>query len=220
MDVVAEGLRFDSDAVELSQLAARVCARLRLRRADDGRARPRPHPARAKASIGATWCRRRHQIAPKAATRAQQQQASWRIDADLLPAPLVLAADVSTESNSRSGAQCSQPLPWISVSSWPGAQPAWQAREWHSPDHRRPRNRLENVQALRCGQANAVVDRQRRILDEKVGAMRHKAPSSPAGPPRMTFTTPAGARRRPDASTAGMTSRFHQQIRKVDRLDD
>src|SRR5205807_1079877 len=36
------------------------------------------------------------------------------------------------------------------------------------------RNRLENVE--RCGQADAFVDRQRRVLDEEVARMQYEAP--------------------------------------------
>ncbi len=75
------------------------------------------------------------------------------------------------------------------------------------------RNRLENVE--RCSQANAVVDRQRRILDEKVGAVQHKAALGLNRTTAHDFHD-AGARRQPDHIRGRDDIKFHQQIREVD----
>ena len=153
MEVVAEGAETDSDAVELYQLGCEYAQGFVLRRADErgGRARtaaapigkdlasersserPRSTQRDARAtSVPPT--RRNSGVCSVAGRRSIRGTRSGvpglarqhaEIDADLLQRLVVFAARCpARRSARRSAEQCSQPLCWISFSSWPGAQPA------------------------------------------------------------------------------------------------
>ena len=79
----------------------------------------------------------------------------------------------SPKIRSGSASQCSQPLSWISVSSWPGRPAGVAEREDRVLGPGALRDRLEDVDGR--GQADTVVDPQRRVLDEEVAGMQHEA---------------------------------------------
>ena len=123
MDVVAEGAETDSDAVELYQLGCEIRAGLRVRRADE---RGRGAQTAGRGTAVGSW--RNSRPVPWVG----RMRYAWPASLDSMPRsmPIFFSArsyllSVS-EPKIRSGSagQCSQPLCWISVSSWPGAQPA------------------------------------------------------------------------------------------------
>ena len=77
-----------------------------------------------------------------------------------------------SNSRSRSAGQCSQPLAWISLSSWPGAPAGVPERQDRPVRPLAAGNRLEDVDG--GGERHAVVDRQRGIGHVVVGAVQHE----------------------------------------------
>ena len=149
MDVVAEGAETESDAVELYQLGCEfaqgfvfgqpMSVRTGARTADSAHPRRQPPKKRTAGGAGAachtighhprnqrprwhsaTACARRQRLR---VARLARQHAD--VDAELAAAPVHICRTTSPPKiRSGSALQCSQPFSWISVSSWPGAQPA------------------------------------------------------------------------------------------------
>ena len=75
------------------------------------------------------------------------------------------------------------------------------------------RDRLENVE--RRGEADAFVDRQRRVLDEEVARMQHEAALG-IDRPALEHLHAAGARRQLDEIGRRNHVELHQQVGKAD----
>ena len=219
MDVVAEGRgnRFRRGRALSARL--RIRAGLRIRRADDRRAR-----ARRCCSRGAAWSWRaelRRGIRSQQIGDRKQRAHACPASLDSMPRSMPIFFNAFSylppisvpKMSSGSAAQCSQPFPWISFSSWPG-RPAGVAERQDRA--RRPvaaRDRLEDVE--RRGEADAVVDRQRRILDEEIGAVQHEAALGLDRPAAHDLHD-AGAGRQSDDIGCRNHVELHQQIGKVD----
>ena len=129
MDVVAEGAETDSDAVELSQLGCEYA---------QGFVFGEPMtPERARDLIQVAGQRRQSRRGTRVSADQPTNNSAkvpYACPASLDSIPRSMPIFFSARSylppisvpkiSSESGAQCSQPLPWISLSSWPGAQPA------------------------------------------------------------------------------------------------
>ena len=127
MEVVAEGAETDSDAVELYQLGCEYAQGFYfgepMSAEDARRICCRPRPDRANANLP-----RANASSSSAARQAQACPASLESMPRSMPiffSALSYLPPVSCPKiSSASAEQCSQPLCWISFSSWPGAQPA------------------------------------------------------------------------------------------------
>ena len=140
--------------------------RERSRAASRGHAAPAPAP-RPVVQAMPPGRSRQPQACPESLTRRQGSM-------PILPrARLYLRSTSGSKISSGSAVQCSQPLAWISLSSWPGAHPAER------------KQRLVRAAALGDiaqdvdggGEAHAFVDWQRALGLEIVGAVQHEAAS-------------------------------------------
>ena len=75
------------------------------------------------------------------------------------------------------------------------------------------RDRLEDVE--RRGETDALVDRQRRVLDEEVARMQHEAPAR-LDRPALEHPHPSRMRRKLDQIGGGHHVELHQQVGKTD----
>ena len=199
MDVVAEGAETDSDAVELYQLGCEYAqgfafgepmtgdeARNLLGEHPRAAARPEGRCVGVENARGAGRTLRGSQalqppndkyadcrpteLALSVAGFARQMA---EIDADLAQRALVFVLDVAAEDQFGIG-RAMQPAVLLDFLFELAGRPAGIAeREHRAHGPIAARDRLEDVE--RGGQADAVVDRQRRILDEEIGRMQHEA---------------------------------------------
>ena len=121
MEAVAEGAETDSDAVELYQMGCEYA---------QGFAFGQPMTADAATqaccrAIGWNW--RGNRVVRRAMLADERGPASLDSMPGAMPSLRIAFSyfcSGSPKISSASAAQCSQPLLWISASSWPGAQPA------------------------------------------------------------------------------------------------
>ena len=124
MEVVAEGAETDSDAVELYQLGCEYAQGFAF-----GEPMTRGRGAqllRRGPAVGSGEIVDRVRVASVGCVRrARLRSTACRSRCRSSSAPARICRRCrSPKISSESAAQCSQPLSWISVSSWPGAQPA------------------------------------------------------------------------------------------------
>src|SRR6266487_1731769 len=111
------------------------------------------------------------------------------IDADLLQRLGVFAADILAEDQLGIGGAV-QPAVMLDLVLELARSPAGIAeRKDRAARPVAARDRLEDVE--RGGETDALVNRQRRVLDEEVARMQDKAALVSTGPPLSTFTPPA-----------------------------
>src|SRR5262245_10297745 len=135
------------------------------------------------------------------------------VDADLLQRPLVFAAGVGAEDQIEVG-RAVQPAVMLDLVLELAGRPAGIAeREDRALGTVAARDRLEDVE--RRGQADALVDRQRRVLDEEVARVQDEA-ALWIDRTTLEHLDPAGTRRQPDHVGGRNDVELYQQVGKAD----
>ena len=128
-------------------------------------------------------------------------------------APLIFAVDVGVEDQFRIG-RAMQPAIGLDLGLELARRPAGIAERKDALA--RPGALGDGLQDVeRRGQADAVVDRQRRVVDKEIARMQDEAAARLTGPPFSTFidSTSAGQL---DALGFGDDVELHEEIRKID----
>ena len=184
MDVVAEGAETDSDAVELSQLGCEYAQGFVFGEpmtAERARALLEPEAREQASGIRSQdkslWLLNSRLPSPSRVPGLARQHAE--IDADLLQRLFVFAADIGTEDQLRIGGAVQPAVALNFVFELAGRPAGIAERQDRAGRSVAARDRLENVDG--GGEADSVVDRQRRVLDEEIGASaaRSRARSRP-----------------------------------------
>ena len=210
MEVVAEGAETDSDAVELYQLGCEYAQGFAFGEPMTAGCRPRSPDRQAEPVARAQDCVR---VNPKTQAWPASLDSMPRIDADLAQRFFVFMSVSVPKISSGSAAQCSQPFCWISCLELPGRPAGITKCEDGAGRPVAARDRLENIE--RGGKADALIDRQRRILDEEIGRMQNEAASGFHRPALEHFDV-FGTRRQLDALGRRDHFELHQQIGKFD----
>ena len=214
MDVVAEGAETDSDAVELFQLGCEYAQGFVFgepMNADRARALLEPEALGDAAASGGGY--QDESLLTRSLSVPGLARQHAEIDADLFQSAFVFAADIGTEDQFRIR-RAMQPAIALDLVFKLAGRPAGIAeREDGAGRPIAARYRLENVD--RGGETDAVVDRQRRVLDEEIGRVQHEAALGLDRSAAHDFHR-AGARRQLDHVGLGYDIELHQQVGKVD----
>ena len=223
MDVVAEGAESDSDAVELYQLGCEYAQGFAFGEpmtaeaastllTGDKRLEAVRHKNRAIGKSGSVA----HMLSscpPRRLRVAGFARQHAEVDADLAQRLVVLAFGVGAEDQLRIG-RAMQPAVLLDLGFQLPRRPAGIAEREDGAD--RPLavgDRFQDVE--RRGEADAFVDRQRRVLDEEIGGVQHEAaPGFHRAP--LEHLHRAGLGRQFDALGRRDDFELHQQIGKID----
>ena len=191
----------------------RIRAGLCLRRADDrgGRRRPAGREAGARATARSKRLRRNNPPFGLRVPGLARQLAE--VDADLAQRLFVFGVGVGAENQFRIG-RAMQPAVLLDFLFQLAGRPAGIAeREDGACRPVAARDRLEDIE--RGGEADALVDRQRRILDEEIGRVQHEAAP---GFDRTALEHLDGLRPRRQFDALGSRDHLelHQQIGEID----